>query len=168
MKKLLFSLALCLVAISAMAQAGGGFKLEQTVMGNGGWRSEGGSFMVLGTMGQSNAGSTAAGGGFNLLDGMWATENQSENSPFATITGRVFKQHGSGIPRVLVTITNAGKTFRAETWTGDHGEYRIEGIPVRANYLITVSHRNFQFEPGSLLMFISQDRPNIDFSSPHP
>src|SRR6266498_4319859 len=89
MKVILIVSFLFLVSVSAMAQTGGGFNLEQNVIGNGGWRSDGGGFTVLGTMGQSNSGLTAAGGRFHLIDGLWATENQTESSPFATITGRV-------------------------------------------------------------------------------
>jgi len=168
MKKFLLSIALCLISSSALAQSGGPFTLEQTVIGNGGWRSDGGIFTMLGTMGQSNSGSSAAGGRFNMMDGMWAMEDPNEHSPFATITGQVFKQHGQGIPRVLVTISSANGSFRAETWTGAKGEYRFANVPTGANYLITVRHNNFEFEPASVVLFISQDRPNIDFASPHP
>ncbi|HEV8368284.1 MAG TPA: carboxypeptidase-like regulatory domain-containing protein [Pyrinomonadaceae bacterium] len=165
------SFLICLVLLAcapAAAQSGGGFNLEQNVIGNGGWRSDGGGFTVLGTMGQSNSGSTAAGGRFHLIDGLWATENQAESSPFATVTGRLAKQDGTGIPRVLVTITNANANFRSQTWTGAHGEYRIENIPTGANYVIAVSHNNFEFEPASIALFISQDRSDINFVSPHP
>src|SRR5262245_6502238 len=101
MKKFLLSIVLCLISSSALAQSGGRFSLEQTVVGNGGWRSDGGVFTMLGTMGQSNSGASAAGGRFNMMDGMWAMEDPNEHSPFAVITGRAFKQHGEGIPRVL-------------------------------------------------------------------
>ena len=71
-----YSLSLLfLIAVSVIAQTGGGFNLEQNVIGNGGWRSDGGGFTVLGTMGQANAGSTTTGGGFHIIDGLWAIEN---------------------------------------------------------------------------------------------
>src|SRR5712691_2077783 len=100
MKRIPAILLALLISASAIAQTGGGFNLEQNVIGDGGWRSDGGGFTILGTMGQSNAGSTTAGGKFHLIDGLWATENQATNSPFATVSGRVVRQNGAGIPRV--------------------------------------------------------------------
>lgn len=96
------------------------FNLEQNVIGNGGWKSTGGVFTVLGTMGQSNAGSPAAGGIFHLIDGLWATENQTASSPFATVSGRVTRAGGLGIVRVLVTRTELSDLDRAScvSWTG--------------------------------------------------
>lgn len=152
-----------MISASTIAQTGGGFNLEQNVIGNGGWRSDGGGFTLLGTMGQSNAGSTTAGGYFHLLDGFWAIENQTANSPFANVSGRVVRRNGIGVPRVLVTITNPHANLSFQTWTEAHGNYSFANIPTGANYLITVRHRHFEFSPGSQALFISQDRNNVDF-----
>src|SRR5215471_11621604 len=92
---------LFLIVASAFAQSAGDFNLEQNVIGNGGWRSDGGGFTVLGTMGQSNSGSTAAGGLFHLIDGLWAIENLTVSSPVASVSGQVARPVGPGIPRVL-------------------------------------------------------------------
>lgn len=154
-----------LIAVSAIAQTGGGFNLEQNVVGNGGWRSAGGGFTVFGTMGQSNAGSTASGGGFHLIDGLWAIENHTANSPFANVGGRVIRANGHGIVRVSVTITNPNTNLSYQTFTEPQGYYRFPEIPTGANYVITVSHRHFEFNPNSVSLFISQSRGNIDFVS---
>lgn len=164
--KRIFSIFLTfLIAVSAIGQTGGGYNLEQNVIGNGGWRSEGGGFTLLGTMGQSNAGSTAAGGGFHLIDGLWAIENPTANSPFVSVSGRVTQARGIGIPRVLVTITNPTTNLSYQTWTQAQGYYGFPEIPTGANYVIAVSHRHFQFEPDSISLFISLDRGNVDFVS---
>src|SRR6478672_13438013 len=105
MKSLFYFLIVFIVAASAVAQTGGGFNLQQNVIGNGGWKSEGGGFTVLGTMGQSNAGSTTAGGGFHIIDGLWAIESLTPSSPVAMVGGRVTRNKGIAIPRVLVTIS---------------------------------------------------------------
>lgn len=57
MKKFFSMLLISVVVASSMAQSGGGYNLEQNVIGNGGSRSAGSGFTVLGTMGQGNAGS---------------------------------------------------------------------------------------------------------------
>ncbi|HJZ79160.1 MAG TPA: carboxypeptidase-like regulatory domain-containing protein [Pyrinomonadaceae bacterium] len=153
-----------LVVASGFAQTGGGFSLEQNVIGNGGWRSDGGNFTVLGTMGQSNAGSIAAGGLFNLIDGLWAIENQSPNSPFVKISGVVTHAGGApGISRVLVTIKNRTTNQSYQTYTGAHGAYELDQIASGANYEITLSHNHFQFAP--IVIFIDQDRRDINFAS---
>jgi len=162
--KSLFGIWLTLIIVgSAFAQSGGGFSLEQNVIGNGGWRSDGGNFTVLGTMGQSNSGSIAAGGLFNLIDGLWAIENQSANSPFVKLSGIVTQTEGPGIPQVLVTIKNLTTNQSYQTKTGAHGIYEFEHIPSGANYAITLSHNHFQFEP--IILFVDQDRGGINFVS---
>jgi hypothetical protein len=165
MKKMLSMLFVFLLATSAVGQSGGGFNLEQNVIGNGGWRSEGGLFMVLGTMGQANAGSTASGGIFHLIDGLWALENPLALSPYAGVSGNVTRAGGVGIVRALVVITNPQTNLSYQTWTEPQGAYNFTGIPTGANYVLTVSHRHFQFAPSSISLFISQDRNNINFVS---
>jgi hypothetical protein len=159
------ALMLLLLSLSAAAQTGGGFNLQQNVIGDGGWRSDGAGFTVLGTMGQGNAGSATANGQFHLLDGLWATENQSASSPFATVTGKVVNRRGAGIPRVLVTINNPQTNLSQEVWTEAHGLYSFANIPTGGNYVITVNHQHFAFNPDSQSLFISQDRCNVDFVS---
>lgn len=165
MKKIFSVLLISLVVASSMAQSGGSYNLEQNVIGNGGWRSDGSGFTVLGTMGQGNAGSIAAGGAFHLIDGLWAIENPTANSPFVTIRGTISRAQGNGIPRVRVTITNLTTNLSYQTWSEAHGFYEITDIPAGANYLVLVSHAHFEFEPGSITLFVSQDRNNVNFVS---
>jgi hypothetical protein len=161
MKKIIF--IIFLAVSGAIAQTGGGFDLQQNVIGNGGWRSSGGGFTILGTMGQSNSGSPASGGGFNLIDGLWAIENPANNSPFANVGGRVTKEGGGGLVRVLMTISDPNTHFVLYTWTQSHGYYSFANIPNGQNYVITPSRRQFEFSPGSISLFISQDRNSVDF-----
>jgi len=162
MRNTLLALLTILVSVSAVAQTGGGFNLQQNVIGNGGWRSDGGGFTVLGTMGQANSGSPTSGSGFHIIDGLWAIENLSPASPFATISGHVTKG-GEGIPRVLITASSqtTGLTFQA--FSGPHGEYTLSDIPVGANYLINPDHKHFRSQPSSVSLFISQDRTAVNF-----
>jgi len=164
-KALLGLILILMIVASAWAQSGGGFSLEQNVIGNGGWRSDGGSFTVLGTMGQSNSGSVAAGGLYNLIDGLWSIENQSANGPFVKISGTVTKQNGPGIPRVVITIKNLTTNQTYETNTEAHGVYEFEKIPGGANYQITLSRNHFQFDPNPIVIFIDHDRNDINFVS---
>ena len=165
MKNISTILLMCLIGISAIAQTGGGFNLEQNVISNGGWRSDGGGFTVLGTMGQSNAGSTTAGGGFHIIDGLWAIENLTPSSPVASVAGQVTRAKGIAIPHVLLTISNQGTGLKMQTFTDAGGNYQFENIPTGQNYVVAVSHNHFTFESPSVLVFISQDRTGVDFVS---
>jgi carboxypeptidase family protein len=165
MRKIPSIVLIFLVTVSVIAQTGGGFDLQQNVIGNGGWRSDGGGFTVLGTMGQSNAGSTTVGGGFHIIDGLWAIENLTPSSPFANVGGQVTRAKGIGIAHVMVTISNSGTGLNMQTFTGAHGDYQFGNIPTGQNYLVTVSHPHFTFETGSVEVFISQDRAGVDFVS---
>ena len=165
MRKILSFVPILLLAVTAAAQSGGGYNLEQNVIGNGGWRSDGGSFRLLGTMGQGNAGSTASGGGFHLIDGLWATENPATASPFAAVSGVIKQSNGVGIPRVLVVALCPSLNLSLQTWSEAKGEYRLPALPTGHNYVILVSHRFFEFNPGSLPVFVSQDRTGVDFVS---
>ena len=165
MKRIILLVSLLAIAVSAIAQSGGGYNLEQNVIGSGGWKSVGGQWTLLGTMGQGNAGSTAAGGGFHLIDGLWATENGQAASPFAVIAGRVVNEQGAGIPRVRMTIVNTTTNLTYEVYTQAQGYYSFIQVPTGGNYLVTPSHRRFTFDPGSFPLFVSQDRSNLDFTA---
>ena len=163
MRQISTILLVFLIGISAIAQTGGGFNLEQNVIGNGGWRSDGGGFTVLGTMGQSNAGSTTVGGGFHIIDGLWAIENLTPSSPFANVSGRVRRNKGVAIPHVLVTISNSGTGLNMQVLTDARGNYQFENIPTGQNYFVAVTHQHFTFEVSAVEVFISQDRGDVDF-----
>jgi len=163
MRKTLIGFLFVSIASSAFAQSGNGYNLEQNVIGNGGWKSQGGSFTVLGTMGQSNAGSTAAGGLFHLIDGLWAIENPIAVSPFASVEGTVSTARGVGIVRALIIITNQTTNLSYQTWTEPFGYFRFPAVSTGASYVITVRHPHFVFEPNVLVLFISQDRSNVNF-----
>ena len=165
MKKISSIILLFLVAVSVIGQTGGGFNLQQNVIGNGGWRSDGGGFTVLGTMGQPNAGSPTAGSGFHIIDGLWAIENPTPSSPLARDGGRVTHTKGIGIPRVLVTISNANTGFFMHVWTDARGDYSLNDVPTGQNYLVTAEHRHFTFEQPVVQVFVSQDRSDVDFLS---
>ena len=165
MKRNLSILLILLTTLSVIAQTGGGYNLEQNVIGDGGWKSTSGSFTVLGTMGQAMAGSPISSGGFHIIDGLWATENQSASSPFATIAGRVTRSNGRGMAHISVTITDPITNASSQIFTEPSGDYHFSNIATGRNYVVLVGHPHFAFEPASISIFVSQDRDNVDFVS---
>jgi hypothetical protein len=165
MKKQMTLFILLVLTISVSSQTGGQYNLEQNVIGNGGWRSEGGSFVLLGTMGQANSGSVAVGGQYHLIDGLWATENIEAGSPYVAISGRAILGRGTdvGAVRVLLTAENLTTGVTYWTYTGPFGEYALPQVTTGANYRITVSHRQFTFDPSAVTLFIDANTAGLDF-----
>ena len=66
-----FLLISMLLAAVSLGQSGGNFAIQKSVISGGGGQSAGGSFSVVGTAGQSIAGSTSQGGQFSVASGFW-------------------------------------------------------------------------------------------------
>ena len=76
---------LILVACSASASlaavsSGGEFELRRTTIDSGGGQSQGGGFVLQGTIGQPDAGQAMQGGNFSLRGGFW-TPSQPGQRP---------------------------------------------------------------------------------------
>jgi len=125
----------CLLSISVIAQSGGTFVIEKSVIGSGG-DSAGGTFALTGTLGQPVAGTTSAGGTFSLSSGFW------QEAPI-TMTGTVTYGNATGAPNPRfvsnVTITGTGST-NVTTTTGapgaTAGQYSLVGFGAGA-YTVT-------------------------------
>ena len=67
-----FCLVIVMMELSSpiTAQSGGTFSITKSVIAGGGGRVAGGTFTVDGTIGQSVAGTTSAGGAFSLKSGL--------------------------------------------------------------------------------------------------
>jgi hypothetical protein len=71
---------------AVVAQAGGNFTITRSVITGGGGRSASGNFIVDGTIGQSVAGVSSTGDGFDLATGFWGGIPVSTSTPTATPT----------------------------------------------------------------------------------
>ncbi len=60
-----------LLASTAWAQTGGGYDLTWWTVDGGGGPASGGSYALMGTVGQPDAGSALTGGGYTLVGGFW-------------------------------------------------------------------------------------------------
>ncbi len=66
-------IVLIILNATAYAQTGGNFKITKSTI-DGGGTSNGGSFIVSGTVGQADATNELSGGNFKLTGGFWAQE----------------------------------------------------------------------------------------------
>lgn len=78
------------------------------------------------------------------------------------IAGRVVNSSGNGIPNTVVTITDAGGESR-RVLTNGFGNYYFNNITVGQTYIVTASHKRFQFEPPNYLVTVSNDLVDVDF-----
>jgi hypothetical protein len=104
--KELFSTIFTFVVLSSLvlAQSGGTFNIEKSVIAGGGGQSSGGTFDLTATIGQPLAGTTSSGGTFTVNSGFW------QLAPI-TIAGTVnYGNVLSGPPRFVsnVQINGAG------------------------------------------------------------
>jgi hypothetical protein len=67
----LVALALLLIVSTALAQTGGDYDLSWSTIDGGGGESHGGSYHLMGTAGQPDAGTTLGGGAYTLVGGFW-------------------------------------------------------------------------------------------------
>ncbi len=71
-RSLLAILALSIVGGGALGQTGGDYELTWSTIDGGGGMSSGGDYVLMGTIGQPDAGRVMEGGEFTLNGGFWA------------------------------------------------------------------------------------------------
>ena len=142
----------------AQVATGGSYTLEQSVVANGGGASTGGTYAIVGTPGQSAAGTASASGQYNIRGGFW----QGFLSPTAatvSISGRVTTADGRAVPRAIVTFSDASGTSRA-TITNGFGYYWIDGISAGQAYVVSITAKRLQFVPR--LVMIQDSLSDLD------
>lgn len=156
------------------AQTGGTFDLSHNVIAGGGEKSTSGQFSLEGTIGQGVAGANATsesgfrktnllGTNFRLRAGFWAFEPLAPTSAFVSVGGRVYRKGGRAIPRVVVTITDTRTNYSYQTRTNPFGYYRFTNILSGETYIVTVWHKQLQFNPNTRVINVGDELQNIDF-----
>ena len=77
-----------------------------------------------------------------LLPGSHATPAQGVGAS-ADLTGTVTDQTGAGVPNAKVTATDPANGLERSVMTGEHGFYRMSGLPP-SSYKVSVEHVGFQ------------------------
>ncbi len=159
MKKALdLLLVLFLVSVPAFAQSGGSFEITKSVIAGGGGNSAGGSFIIDGTIGQSAAGTTSVGGGFELTGGFWGGAAAPVSD--VVVSGRVTTPTGQPLRNTIVTMIDSSGVRRIAT-TSTFGIYTFNMVSTGQNYTMTVASKRYRFAPQILL--IQTSITNLDF-----
>lgn len=143
---------------AAIGQSGGSYQINQSVIAGGGSWFAGDMYTLEGTIGQSLAGTTSAGGAYSLTSGFWGGEATPVSN--VSISGRVTTPSGAGLRNAVVTLTDAQGTQRSVV-TSAFGFYTFAGVQTGQTYVVRVLSKRFRFQPLSLP--VSGELTGVDF-----
>lgn len=157
MRSLFFIL---LSTLAAVAQSGGQYEIESSMIASGG-TSSGGQFDFGEAIGQTLAGNRSQGGPFSVQSGFWVS-NLAPTAAQVSISGRVLTAGGYAIRNARVVITALNGETRAGQ-TGSLGYFRFEGVGVGSTYVLTVSSDRFAFDRPSMVVTVMDELTDLDF-----
>ena len=144
----------------SFGQSGGTYRIERSVIASGETMS-GGSYTLTATAGQNVAGPRQTGVAYSLSTAFW-TADLAPTAARVTVSGRVLKPDGQGLPNAVVRMTDAfGNTRSART--SSFGYYRLEEVEVGQTYIFDVRSRRFQFAPQAAMVL--DEITNFDFTT---
>jgi hypothetical protein len=98
----------------------------------------------------------------NSLSPFVVAQNLAPSAANVSIGGRVADANGNAVSRVRISITDQNGETRFVT-TGSFGFYRFTEIPAGQTYVISATHKRFQF--NSQVISVSEDIQNADFTA---
>ena len=144
----------CLFILTAFAvgvvssQSGGTFVIEKSVIAGGGGQTAGGTFTLDGTIGESVAGTTSAGGTFGLSGGFWGGGG-APAAQLVTVNGRVVTSDGRGLRNATVSVTDSLNNRRTTT-TSSFGFFSFDNVLIGDTYTFRVASRLFRYSPQAV------------------
>ena len=148
------------LGIAAVAQSGGGFEITEGVIAGGGGPVSNADISVDSTLAQPASGGPLNGAPFSVTSGFWTFTPLAPTAAQAVISGRVRSLDGNGINNaVLFLQTSLGDIYM--TRSSSFGYYMFEGIEIGQTVFITVEHKQFAFEPRSVMVIDSVS--DLDF-----
>ncbi len=163
-KKLVFAILILLnlsfIAVGQIA-SGGPFSLEKSVAAGGGGNSAGGSFDVVGTIGQGAARDGLIGGPFEHPIGFWVADQLIPTAASVSVSGRVLTANGAGIRNAVVTLTDTAGIVRT-TVSGSFGSYVFNQVEVGQVYVLMVQSKRFRFSNPSRVIAVDDQIADLD------
>ncbi len=98
----------------------------------------------------------------NSLSPFVVAQNLAPTAANVSVGGRVSDANGNAVSRARISITNQNGETRFVT-TGSFGFYRFDEIPAGQTYVISATHKRFQF--NSQVISVSEDIQNADFTA---
>ena len=163
-QKIFVAIAFCTTLSPIIsAQSGGAFEITQSVVSNGGGQSDGGSFGLTGTTGQSLAGTNSSGGAFVVRGGFW----QSSFAPSAalvSVSGQVLQANGGGISRARINLTAPKGTTRTAI-SSSFGYFRFDDVEVGQTYILTVVSKRYLFINNTQVITVFDEIGELNFTA---
>ena len=137
----------CLFAIasSSLAQSGGPFSIQQSLITTGGGRASGGPFAVEVSNAQPTAHAGTTGGPFGIRSGFW-NPTFVPTAAMASISGRVTTADGRGLALAKIVCVDLNGNTRTALTNG-FGYYRLSDIPSGESYILSVEKKGYAFAP---------------------
>lgn len=82
-----------------------------------------------------------------------------------SISGRVMTPEGQGISRASITIFNTNTQETTVVTTNSFGNYFADGLPAGDFYILTVSHRKFEFANNIQTLNLEDNLTDVNFIS---
>lgn len=95
----------------------------------------------------------------------WSAGIAAPSAASATISGRVTRPNGQGIPNAIVSLTGAGAGDRKFAITNGFGYYTFEDVQVGEVYILSVASKRYTFSPPSIAVTVLQDVTGANFVS---
>ncbi|HEX8737596.1 MAG TPA: carboxypeptidase-like regulatory domain-containing protein [Pyrinomonadaceae bacterium] len=151
---------------SAQIASGGNYKLEKSVIANGGTSgagaSAGGNFSVEGAIGQFAVGVRQQNSPFTLQPGFWTGAPLAPTAAAVDLGGRVMTATGRGIRNVRLTLTLPDGTTRSAV-SSAFGYYRFTALPAGETYILFASAKRFTFAAPMQVVNLFEERDDVDF-----
>lgn len=161
---LILFIVFALFSLPALAQTGGTYDLSHNVIASGGGSSSsGGSFSIDGTSGQGIAGTVSTGGSYSLRAGFWAFGALAPTAAGVSVSGRITSSDGRGIRGAVVTLTSISNGSASNSLSSTLGYYRFENVVVGHIYTVSVSAKQFSFEPSTRMITVFDELTVEDF-----
>ena len=133
---------------------------------------------VILIVGDADAGVTLAGnpnnyagspeGGTEFLSTIGATLAATISAAPASISGRVVSSGGRGISTVSVSVVDAQTGSVRFGVTNTFGFYTFNGLAAGNDYVVSIRHKRYSFEPSSVLVNLTDDLSGVNFTSVDP
>lgn len=154
------AMLLFLFAVEIPAQSGGDFEITDSVIGSGGDALSAGIFEMDATLGQVASGGPVGQNPFSITSGFWNYTALAPTAAHVAISGRVVNAEGFAVQQAsLRLMTQEGEIMY--TRTSAFGSYRFENVMIGQSVFITVSHKQYVFEPRSFM--VSDEIAGLDF-----
>lgn len=98
------------------------------------------------------------------LNGRWGVGEYNDPGPLS-VSGTVRTAGGMPIRNALVRVTGPGLTTPLETYTGNLGNYIIDGLRIGETYLVQVGAKRYRFNPSSIEIVPAGNVSSIDFTA---